>query len=394
MALHASLPIQSGMKRCVVNDDASVNYYLHANDSILKEDTSAANIDGTDGQVMVEIPIHWRRFTCLSLANSIWQADFSLKPFQGAHEVKSQYRDAPVYVGAYKSAIHRPTNKLSSVCNTTADYRGGNNQSAWDAENQFKSQLGKPVTNRDRGQFHTYAQNRGEVWNESDFYVRSAVSWLITLEYATTHHQQAMDGTLTTEGYKKGGLGTGATNLSGADWSTFNDRYPIFRCGLTNSLGNATGEIPVVVQDFPSTGQSVNTQVFSYRGVENFFGDLWEWTNGVNFDHTNNIAYVRVDTEVSSSSYDGYRPVPIAASNGYISKMAIGAHGDLLPQETAGASSSTYWADYFWQNPGALRGLLASGAVANGSLAGSFVSYSNNAPSYAIPTFGSRLFLI
>ena len=41
MSLHKSLPIQSKMKRCVVRDDGTVNYYLHPNNSDLKEDVNS-----------------------------------------------------------------------------------------------------------------------------------------------------------------------------------------------------------------------------------------------------------------------------------------------------------------------------------------------------------------
>ena len=59
---HATLPLHVKMRRCVQRDDRTVAYYLHPMDSTRKEDGSPAKLDGTDGQVMVEIPRHWRRF--------------------------------------------------------------------------------------------------------------------------------------------------------------------------------------------------------------------------------------------------------------------------------------------------------------------------------------------
>ena len=51
-----NLPIQAMMRRCLQNDDGTVNYYLDPTDSTLKEDGATASVlDGTDGQVMVEI---------------------------------------------------------------------------------------------------------------------------------------------------------------------------------------------------------------------------------------------------------------------------------------------------------------------------------------------------
>src|SRR5690606_8817729 len=56
MSLHDTLPIQSGMRRCVVKD-GNIQYYLNSDNSLLKEDgLSSAVLDGTDGDVMVEIP--------------------------------------------------------------------------------------------------------------------------------------------------------------------------------------------------------------------------------------------------------------------------------------------------------------------------------------------------
>ena len=57
-SLHQELPVQSLMRRCVVNDLGVVKYYLKADDSTKKEDGSAADLSGADGMVMVEIPAH------------------------------------------------------------------------------------------------------------------------------------------------------------------------------------------------------------------------------------------------------------------------------------------------------------------------------------------------
>mgnify|MGYP001021137508 FL=1 len=52
--LHRSLPIQNKIRRYVENLDGSVKYYLHQNDSRLRESGSNAIIDSTDGNVMLE----------------------------------------------------------------------------------------------------------------------------------------------------------------------------------------------------------------------------------------------------------------------------------------------------------------------------------------------------
>ena len=60
--LHVSLPIQSLMRRCLLNDAGQVVSYLHATDSTKTDTGAAANLTGTSGQVMVEIPKHYRKF--------------------------------------------------------------------------------------------------------------------------------------------------------------------------------------------------------------------------------------------------------------------------------------------------------------------------------------------
>lgn len=361
MALHASLPVQSEMKRCVVQDDGTVNYYLDENDSTKKADGTVAVLDGTDGQVMVQIPRYWRKSEAKGNNRKIL---FSAMPIPDAEEIPK------MYVSAYKAALNRSANMLSSVLNLTADYRGGSNQGSWDADNEYKSQLGKPVTNKDRFQFRIAAKNRGENWYDMDWQARESIAWLITCEYGTRYHQSAVS--------------EGATNLSGGDWSTFNGRYPLFRCGLTNSLGNNTGEVPVTVQDFPTAGQTVQTQVFSYRGIENFWGDVWEWTNGVNV--VNDTFYMTRGKNAHDGS-EGYKPIGAVPTPGYITDVHPGT---ALPSETVGGSSGTYWTDYYYYN-GGNAGLLCSGPVYNGAAAGSFIVFTDCAPSYASATIGSRL---
>ena len=54
--------IQSLMKRCVLNADGSVKYYLDPNNSNYKEDGALADLTGADGNVMVEVPKTYTRY--------------------------------------------------------------------------------------------------------------------------------------------------------------------------------------------------------------------------------------------------------------------------------------------------------------------------------------------
>ena len=50
------VPIIKSIKSCVLGTNGAVKYYLQKDDYTKKEDGSASILDGTDGDVMVEIP--------------------------------------------------------------------------------------------------------------------------------------------------------------------------------------------------------------------------------------------------------------------------------------------------------------------------------------------------
>ena len=120
--LHVSLPIQSKMRRC----NGTVAYYLHANDSTKRDTGAAAKLDGTDGQVMVEIPAHYRKF---EVDGTKFRCLLSEHALPGFHLVPLAYRSA------YEAAVDRTvsaTPKLASVVNTSEAFRGGGNNAAYD----------------------------------------------------------------------------------------------------------------------------------------------------------------------------------------------------------------------------------------------------------------------
>ena len=133
--LHANLPIQSLMKRCLLLDNGTVNYYLSSTDSTKKADGSNAVLDGTDGQVMVEIPEHYRKHEKEGTKERVL---LSIYPISGFKKIQK------TYISAYEATVERSTNKLSSVVNTTANYRGGNNNATNDANPN--TLLGRPAS--------------------------------------------------------------------------------------------------------------------------------------------------------------------------------------------------------------------------------------------------------
>ena len=269
MDSHKTLPIQNKMRRCLLLDDGTVNYYLDANDSTKKEDGSPAILDGTDGQVMVEIPAHWVQF---SQSGDIKQVLLSSIKTDGFTFIPKQY------ISAYEANLNRPENKLSSVVNNSIDYRGGDNDSERDGTSA--TSINMPVTSMSREEFRVSAKTRGEGWTILNYNTYNAVVWLFYVEYAELNSQLPFISSLTSEGYKQGGLGKGVTDLDTNKLSSFNERYPFIPQGFTNSLGNNTG---IKNYEMPPEYSSDNimVEVNSYRGIQNIFGHIGCFIDGV-----------------------------------------------------------------------------------------------------------------
>lgn len=389
--LHKSLPIQSRMRGCLLNDDGKVVEYLDPTDW-------TGNVrDGSRGQVMVEIPLHYRK--CETDGNKR-RVLLSELPLPG-------YEVVPLmYVSAYEASVQRSTNKLCSVVNDDVDYRGGGNQSANDAKSN--TLLGRPATSISRTNFCAYARNRNvdsTEWNCMTYDAQKALYWLFVVEYATLNSQATYNSEPTADGFRQGGLGAGVTTLNSGKWNTFNGYNPFIPCGYTDELGNRTG---VVEYTMPTDYNATETKVSvpRYRGIENPFGHIWQWTDGINVrisatkanggDDLSQVFVCHDPAEFNDSNYDGYSHVGNEARNeGYVKELIFGVGGEIMPKICTGAGSTTYICDYHYTNiPSSgdvLCGLLFGGTADYGASAGFASAHSDYAPSNTHASIGSRL---
>ena len=219
------------------------------------------------------------------------------------------------------------------------------------------------------------------------------ISWLFFTEYATLNSQKDYNASLDSNGYKQGGLGAGVSNMP--DWGTYNSYSPIIPNGVTDSLGNGSGVVTYNVIASDGTTTYYAAPVPRYRGIQNPFGHLWKWSDGINIkeDGTTRTAYVTTDmSKLSDSGYDSYENRgTISHSEGWVKTMLLGTFADLLAV-TTGGSSSTYYCDYYWANSNAnLYGALLGGYTDTGSSNGFGCVSSTYVPSRASSTVGSRL---
>lgn len=388
--LHATLPVHSLLKACILNDNGTVNYYLNSTDWTKKVDGTASNLDGTDGQVMIEWPDFY--YLVVDVSSTVHQLRISQYPLIGYTKVPKHY------ISAYQSALNRTTSKMASVKNTTAAYRGGDNNATVDAA--YNSRLGMPATSYSRTQGRLYARNRGAGWNLLGYSDYKWLFWLFAIEYATLNSQKVVNSTLTADGYKQGGLGNGVTTADSTQWSNNFGYNPFVPCGASDSLANGSGEVSFTVAGWLPSALTV--KVPRYRGHENPFGHIWHMVDGVSIEaqavasgneHKLWVANNRSDW--NDSGYTGYQyKGSLARANGYMSKALLGSDAEFMPKEVAGASN-TYYCDYAYQlipNSGvSLRMLVVGGHANYGTSAGFTFSYTNYVPSNAYAYFGSRL---
>ena len=383
--LHKSLPIQSRMRGCLLDDNGNVVEYLDP------KDWRGQTRDGSRGQVMVEIPLHYRKF---ETDGTVRRVKISEYPLPGYHTVPKRY------VSAYQATVDRTNSKLASVVNNTAQYRGCSNQSDWDET--YRSALGRPATSISLTTFRTYARNRksgSTQWNCHTYGSQKAIYWLFVVEYATLNSQAAYNASKDASGYAQGGLGDGVTNSTA--WDNFNGYNPFVPCGYTDEFGNGSGVKALEVRD-GDDALFVSTYVNRYRGIEIPFGHIFHWTDGVLVEagaesdtNLHKVFVAKDPSKFASSIGDGYANVGNQArADGYGKEHIFGEGGEIIAA-AVGGGSTTYLCDYNYQNiPAsgkATRGVLFGGGAYVGAYAGFVCANSTNAPSDANARIGSRL---
>lgn len=384
MQLHRELPVQSKMRRCLLDRDGGVKEYL---DNELSWGESYL-----DYAVMTEIPEHWYK---LYFNGTKFRMMLSEIPLPGYKHVDK------FYISTYEARMYRTDNLLCSAAGASelsdpnsTNFRGGDNTAEWD--DTYRSLLGRPVTNLTRDQFRQAARKRGSGWEMYTYNAHKTLFWLFAVEYATLDSQKPFNAQKDANGFAQGGLGPGPTQMT--DWTNFNNANPLIPCGYTSEFGNGSGEKAYVVKN-ASGGTHATLMANRYRGIENPFGHIWEYTDGANIQVTTGDAGLSIlwttddPSNFSDTSYTGYdKKGNICRTNGYAKKMLLGEDGDIVATEVGG-SSSTYWCDYYYTNTSANRMQVArvGGSADDGSYAGLASVYTHYAPSDAYRHLGSRL---
>lgn len=340
-------PIFKQIKPCVFQN-GQVNYYLNPNDWTKKRDSDEDSIlTGEDGDVMIEFPKFAYKIKTengvitVSISNDETvvenDSDYTYDAFSRLEEGDLNF----FYKGAFKGSL--------------------------DEEGRLRSIVGtKPANNKNINAFRTAAQANGDHYQQSTYAQLKALQCLYLIKYGDRNGQTAVG---------KGVVGASASYVSGYNTSNLEDIET-----ATNTLTSG--------MSFGTTANNMtHMRLF---GIEDFWGCIYEWVDGLTTDGDRNII-----TSWNSFSNEGVEPTTVSTPSGLASntngwnKSVVGnTAAGFMPIEFRG-SSSTYWAD-----SGRLYAscvLSFGGGWNDGDVAGPFRLNADVGASYASASVGARL---
>lgn len=261
------------------------------------------------------------------------------------------------------------------IYDTSANAYLKNDEQVMDAsKDKFSSIAGaRPASgvsqNLTRPNIEQMAKNRGEGWHSFGIKTASMEQLLMIVEMGMMNLQTA--------------IGQGVVNLP---WTTGSDTTSSYAgaTGSTASLGNGTGratETTTYEGGVATKNTADGKTSICYRGVENFWGNIWKFAYGINFYCEVGkpfLGYVCKDFNYAESKRtDNYENIGFAlpSENGYVSAMGYSTNYDwlFLPSEVKGNSSLPV-GDYYYQNNtwNGYRITRLGGDWTNGSSAGGF----------------------
>jgi hypothetical protein len=371
--------LYDNMRGCVVSSSGAVNYFLNPTNWSLKLQGGASVLTGADGDVMVEIPaFYYRESRSGSIYN--WEISPVELPSFFLHPafIKDGVRVTHRYYGAYHASVFDVGESefiggLNSDNNTA---RVDLTASTGDKLASVKGQY--PMVGLTRDEFRKLAANTGAPWRQCDFALWSAVQMLYLVEHQTFFSQNV--------------LGAGNTNGSYFASSADQNDSPHTIAGAGDAIGNGSTDT--------TSGAGVSakpgTSFMKYRGIENFYGNCWNWADGINVNvtATGNVHFTNDRASFADNTASGHTLLTgsLPTASGFIRDL-LPVNGFFLSALNAGAGSTTYITDQHFASASSNRVVVVGGAALDGASAGAFAVLSTDGSGLRRRTFGGRLCL-
>jgi hypothetical protein len=430
------------IKGCVLNADGSVNYYLNPSDWSLKETGGSSVLTGADGNVMVEIPKFYYRIS-RSGTETTWEispaplSGFTVHPafikdgvevshrYYGAYDACLKFErsitavaDAgggditvtvsaqhPLYAGdsvtiagttSYNgtfTVVSRPSGTTFTVTaafvatetgtasgfasGKNLDNSGGNTPGA--SNDLLASVKGiYPMVGLNRAEFRARAGNlnSGGVtgWRQLDFHLWSAVGLLYLVEYQTFYNQDE--------------LGAGNTNGSYLGSSDSQNDSPHTIAGAGDVWANGSTDGTQL-----SAGAKPGTAFMRYRGIENLYGNCWNWADGININvsATGNVHITNNAANWADNTSTNYTLATSTLATTSANIQTLLAVDPWFLAATTGGTSAQYVTDRHFGSSSSNRVAAVGGSAGNGSDSGVFALVASDVSSSRNRSVGGRL---
>ena len=343
-----NMPIFKHIRPCVFYN-GEVNYYLDPNDWTKKYGTNETSVlTGEDGDVMIEFP-------------------------KFAYKIKTVDNIITVSVTNDESVVENDSeytyDAFSRLTEGDVDYfYKGAFKGSLDSSGQLRSIVGtKPAANKTIGAFRTAAQSNGAHYQQSTYAQLKALQCLYLIKYGDRNGQAE--------------VGNGVVNASGSYVSGYN----------TTDVASIAPELSTLASGMTFGTTANNTTHMRLFGIEDFWGCIWEWVDGLTTDGERNVI-----TSWNSFSGEGVESTSVTtpsglASNasGYIRDVIGNNAAGFMPNNFSGGSSSTHWSDGGYLYASCV--LVFGGHWNYGGQAGPFRLIASFGASYAAASLGARL---
>ena len=349
-----------GRRRCNLADDGTVNAY---------EGDQGYVEDGSNGQVMVEQPKFYYKVVPLKTETVGGRVLLRKARYYVSDTEKTGFKLHPAFKmnGATLDKVYVSAYEATSYDVSASAYITNDAQTVDFANDKIASIAGaKPMSGLSqsgatRAGFRAIAAKRGTGWSQGLVQTSTMSELLMLIEYASFNMQAE--------------IGRGDVDKTDDGSSNMAENT-----GATSPLGNKSGAIT-----------KSGVQLVTYRGEENFWGNIWTWVDGININYGK--IFIK-DHDFADDTATGYTDTGITCinANGYVSAFIYDEDFDWLfiAGEVVGSDALPV-SDYFWQNVAqawTVAMLGASWAYASG--AGAFYWYLYNVSSTRHRTVGGR----
>lgn len=287
LELHRTLPVQSNYKGVIWDyKTQKILYYLNPENWNLAVNDTVNNVQKTADEVKADmakaeygIRIETPKFYATSkvLATDGAGNTIMAKVMFSTVKLNAHYIEIPRQVTDFRNVrygddINEHDGLFCNLNNT--NMWGGYGNTTDDVTAGHTTEYLYPITNLTRGFARTCAHSNDTHLMCYEYY-KWLLYWAFAIEYATLRSNKPVINELDENGFHQGGLGGGITNYvenNGINLTSTNtDKDKCRYIGVTNSLGNGTGELSIPTD----TDNSKTGHPNRYRGFECPFGDIF-----------------------------------------------------------------------------------------------------------------------